>query len=298
MNSVISKIKWFIICALVVVVVGMTLFGVFGFNNTVDYQKSYELNVTVDQSIDEAKEVIRTSSNKYLNDKGIKAVDFAYQELDGGFVLIYKFTDKVQVDTADFESVIDTALSAETKTQGVLSSVSFNEVTVNVDNQYGYTLLAIGVALIALFVYALFMEKLSGAVAIACSSIGSFVVYVSLVAITRLPVINFVSAISALSFAIGGALSATTVNRYREEFKNSTSKPDVYAIVNNIASAEWKKYLFTAIVAIVAGVAISAFIKPYAMIVGAHIVLAVIASTVTAFFMSPLIWSAIKGKKK
>ena len=40
-----TKMKWFITVTLIVLVAGMAVFGFLGFNNSVDYSESYEINV-------------------------------------------------------------------------------------------------------------------------------------------------------------------------------------------------------------------------------------------------------------
>ena len=52
MNAISKSMKWFTIVVIAVLVIGMTLLGVFGLNDTVDFKESYEVQVSVDQTYD------------------------------------------------------------------------------------------------------------------------------------------------------------------------------------------------------------------------------------------------------
>ena len=113
MKNVLGKFKWFIIAALVLIVAGMTLFGVLGFNNTVDYKDSYEVHVGIDQSVDAAKVILKDASENYFEEKDIKYS--SYQVVDDGVKLIYKFKNDVTSDVSGLQTAIQTALSQQTK---------------------------------------------------------------------------------------------------------------------------------------------------------------------------------------
>ena len=44
--TLLKKIKIFFVVALALIVVGFTMFGIFGFNQTVDYKPSYEVQAS------------------------------------------------------------------------------------------------------------------------------------------------------------------------------------------------------------------------------------------------------------
>lgn len=284
------KNKLFIIITLVITVIGMTLFGVFGFNQTVDYNKSFEVRVSVEQNVASAKETMLTETNAYFASKGIKAKDYAFQTLGEGETLIYKFANAIPADVSGLEAHLE-------------SKIADNDITVNMDevvgnNKFdiGWLLLAIGLAIVASFVYAIIMEKLAASVAVAFSSIASFIVFVALMGLTRLPAYPFVGAAAALAAAFGGLLSIATAARLREEFKNA-ERPNAKEIAEKVMKEEGKKYLFTIIAVLVAAVALAAFISPYMMIVAGQIALAALSAVGVSYFGTPLIWSAIKSKK-
>jgi len=299
MKNVMKKMKWVIILTLVVLVAGMTLFGVFGFNDTVDYNESYEMQVSVDQSIDQAKSILKTSADKFLEEKGICNAEYAYQEMDDGKILIYKFSSDVTASVAGLKEYIDKALQENDAAKGAVATVEVNKVDGDSFNQIGWVLLGIGITLVVAFLYTVIMEKLASAVAVVCSSVLAFLVYFALMAITRLPATTFIGVFSVVAVALSSALSVSTVNKYKEAIKDAgNGKVSYSSIADKIAVSEGKKYLFTVIAVLVAAVAIAAFFVPYLMILGGQIALAGVSAVFAAYFCTPFIWTAIKKDKK
>ncbi len=298
MKSVMGKIKVAIIITLIVLVAGMAILGVFGLNNTVDYKAGYELQVSVDQSIDEAKTILKTSSDAFLSEKGIKSANYAYQELDDGRLLVYKFNKDVTADVVGMKDYINAALDANEVAKGAEPKVVVNEVIGNKDGQIGWVILALGITLAVAFVYTLIMEKLASAVAVVCSAIISALTFVALTALTRIPVANFFGAFLGLSFALALALSVATVNKYKQAIKESgKDKVSHRAIADKVGARDVKKYLLTLVAVLIAGVAVSAFFVPYMMIIGGQLAIAGVAAVFSAYFTTPLIWTAIKKDK-
>lgn len=298
MKSVMGKIKVAIIITLIVLVAGMAILGVFGLNNTVDYKAGYELQVSVDQSIDEAKTILKTSSDAFLSEKGIKSAKYAYQELDDGRVLVYKFNKDVTNDVTGMKDYINSALDANEVAKGAEPKVVVNEVIGNKDGQIGWVILALGITLAVAFIYTLIMEKLASAVAVVCSAIISALTFVALTALTRIPIANFFGAFLGLSFALALALSVATVNKYKQAIKESgKDKVSYRAIADKVGASDVKKYLLTLVAVLIAGVAVSAFFVPYMMIIGGQLAIAGIAAVFSAYFTTPLIWTAIKKDK-
>lgn len=299
MNGVIKKLKWFVIVTLIVLVAGMTLFGIFGFNNTVDYDKSYEVQVSVDQSIDQAKEILKTNTEKYFADNKIEFVEYAVQELDEGKSLVYKFNSDVTEKVSGLKEYIDTALKGDEVAKGALATVEVNEVDGDSFDQIVWILLGVGITIAVAFIYTLIMEKLACAVSVICSSVLSFVLFFSLMALTRLPAVTFVGVLSVLAVALSAALSVSTANAYNREIKDSAKGKVIYSdVANKVSKFESKKYLLTLIIALVAAASLSAFFVPYMMILGGQIALAGVSAVVSAYFMTPLMWTIIKKDKK
>lgn len=289
------KSKLFIIITLSILVVGMTLLGVFGFNQTVDYKDSYEVRVSIDQSVEKAKDILLEETNAYFAENGIKSKSYAFQKLDDGKVLVYKFNKEVPAAVDGVAAHVDAKLTAESL--NAKTTVDVSKIIGNKKSSVGALLLGIGVATVLTFIFALIMEKLAASVAVAFSSALSFITFIALMSITRLPAYPFVGFSVAISVALAGVLSISTANRLRNEYKTA-EKPDAKQIALSVMQLEKKKYLFTLVAVLIVAVALSASFVPYMMIVGGQVALAGLCAVIVSYFGTSLIWSAIKGAKK
>ncbi len=283
------KSKLFIVISLVVLVVGMALLSV-GLNQTVDYKDSYEVRVSVNQRT--GIETIRTETEKFFDDNGIKAKDFAYQELGDGKILVYKFNNEVPEKVNELQAHLQSKLTDTLK-----ATVEIDEVVTNQSEITGWVALALGIAVVGIFIYSIIMEKLAGSVATACASLLSGLLFISLMSITRIPAYPFIGVATAFAMALGAGMTVTTISRLNEEYKNSANKVSAFEIAEKVEKAECLKYLFTAIILLIVVATISAFFVPYLMIVGGQIALAGICALAVSHLGAPLLWAAIKGKK-
>ncbi len=303
MKNVLGKFKWFIIAALVLIVAGMTLFGVLGFNNTVDYKDSYEVHVGIDQSVDAAKVILKDASENYFEEKDIKYS--SCQVVDDGVKLIYKFKTDVTSDVSGLQTAIQTALDND----GSITDIDASAVEVYAVKgqgfeslQLGWVLLAFGISLVAIFLYAIFVEKVAGAVSIICSYLLSFLLFISIMAITRIPAVPYVEISAIVSAIVSAGLSIALSSRYREESKNTANaKLTVAQIAEKVAISEAKVFIWALVLALVVAIAIGAFAIigiQYMLIIGAQLLLAVVVAVVTAYMLTPYVWTAIKNSKK
>jgi len=113
MNSVMNKMKYFVISSLVILVVGMTLLGIFGLNKPIDYSDSYEINVSIAIDDDSLKQEMKETADKYFEENGIIYASFQSQE--DGMSLVYKFTTDQTSKVQELKSVLDAVLSLNTQ---------------------------------------------------------------------------------------------------------------------------------------------------------------------------------------
>ena len=300
-----KKYKLFIVVALIVLVVGMAILGFVGSNQTIDNKFGYEVEISIDQNVGNATDVLKSSADSYFDEKGIDIVKYAYQELDDGETLVYKFNKDVKLDKVDLETYIQDKLDTKVVdadknaiTAGTVEvSAEYSSVIGNDNFQFGWLLLSLGLAVVASFVYALFMGKLSGAVATVSSAVLSSLLFVALISIVRLPAYPIFGVAIAISAITSAILSIATVGALREELKNSNAKFATNELVEKVMKRECKKYLFSAIAVAVASVALSAFIVPNMMFVGGQLLVAGLCGVCVAYFTAPMLWIAIKGNK-
>lgn len=293
MNALKLKNKLFVVITLALVVVGMAIFGIFGFNQTVDYKDCYEVRVSVSQGFDGATELLASETNFYFAQNGIKSKNYAFQKAEDGSLLIYKFNKQVPTSVDGLQDYLNDKF-ADAEFTSVSAKVEVNEVIGNKKFDAGKLLLALGISIVLIFVYALIMEKLAVAVATICSAVVSFLLFLSMVALLRVPAYPFVSAGLALSVAIPSLMALASARKMRLVFK-SKDKPNAKEIAEGVMKKECVKYLFVLVAFLVVAAAVSALFVPYMMIMGAQIALVGLVSVASAYFVAPLIWSAIKG---
>ena len=296
-----KKIKYFIIATLSLLVVGITLLGVFGFNQTADFKESYELQVSIDQRAVGATEVLSTSVDEYFASKGIAPVCGGKQVTDDGMGLIFKFNSDVSSYSTELKQYVEGKLLAGGINTAEVTAV---EVFVNasvIKEAEGFDdwmlLVGAAVAVVCIFVYALIMTKLTGALATLFSSVLSAIGFVALLAITRLPAQPFVTIGCIFSGILGGVLALSSIARFREEDKNTANdKLSTKELVEKMLKVEKKKYLLVLIAVALIGVALVATTASYFMIAGAQLIITAIVATASGYFGVPLIWNAIKNK--
>ncbi len=296
-SGVMNKMKYFVISCLVILVVGMTLLGIFGLNKPIDYSDRYEVVVSIAIDDEDLKLTMKDTADKFFEENEIAVAGFQSQE--EGMSLIYKFND-------DQTLIVDGLKEAMKNAFVGVDEMTNNEVAV-VCNFVGQgsivqplkIVLAYGIAIVAIFIYMLIMNKLASAVAVICSSVASVIAFLAMLAITRIPAVPFVELSAMLAGAIGALLSVSTVGKYREELKNTVSnKFSVKEIADKVCKTEFKKYLYILAAIVIASVAVSAFFTRYMLIIGGQLLVAGLVSTACAYFMTPLMWTAIKGKHK
>ena len=121
-------------------------------------------------------------------------------------------------------------------------------------------------------------------------------------AITRIPAVPYVEISAIVSAIVSAGLSIALSSRYREESKNTANaKLTVGQIAEKVAISEAKIFVWALVLALVIAIAIGAFAIAgiqYMLIIGVQVLLAVVVAVVTAYMLTPYIWTAIKNSKK
>lgn len=294
-NGVISKVRHYVIALIAIILIGVTLFGIFGFNQTADYKNSYQVKVSIDRKASGATEILEQSVEEFFESQA-KVVSYATQVEDGGKIIILKLRDEVSEKTvADAKVFLQEKF--DTAELNVKVDVEAQEIVVN--NRVNWKIvLAAGIALVIILIYALIFEKLAGALAVGYSAIVSVITFLALMGITRLPASPFIVSSCLISMMLSSAMALTSVARYREEAKNSASEKLTFAqIVNEVSKKEKRKYILCAGIVAFVGIVLALCGFGYFIWGGAQIILAGASALFTAYFGAPLVWSAIKSKK-
>ncbi len=295
------KFKITFIIMLAVILAGMAVLGIFGLNNTADFSAAYEVHVGIDQNIDGSPEVVDTAARDYFTSVGVKISDYATQTLDDGATYVYKLNSLGDLVEEDLQRAIDGAI-ADSEFSNLVGSVDVYSTAVGDNTEdYLYVLLAIGIAVVAYFIYSLIAEKAAGGVAVLCVSVFSALVYISFVAITRVPEAPVFGAVLAGTIALSSLLAAGMCNRFRETEKLVTEEKLTPAdIAQKGASMSVKRMNFMLVGFAAAAVAFAVcgiLFSYYLAFFGAHLLIAAVSAYFTSMTVTPAIWSAVKGTK-
>lgn len=297
-----GKNKLFTILTLVVIMAGMLMLGFLGMNETADFKKSYEVQVGIDQNVNGSAEVVDKAAKDYFMSVGAKPSSFATQTLDDGAVYVYKFNSADNIKEADLKTAVDSAIAASDFSH-LVGSVKVYETNVgDGSGEFLYALLALGIAIVAIFLYALITEKVAGGTAVLASAVLSGLIFVSLMAITRVPASPFFTVMLAASVALGAVFSVVMCNRFRENERlaaeQKLSSAEVAAKGFKMSSTRFK-FVFAGVLVAAAALAVGGFFggATYLAFIGAELLIAGISALYSASLISPFIWAGIRGGK-
>ncbi len=293
-----KKLKIFVITVLVLLVAGMTLLGVLGFNQTVDNKKSYEMQVSVDQIVGNSVDILKSSSVEALESVyGSSMGNCSVQELNSGATIVYKFNFDVTGEISTIKTTIQTALDAS-DVKGVNAEVKvFENLGSYPRETIGWTALSLGIALVVICIYAFIMNKLSGGVSVLCSSVLSVLLFTALMAITRIPTEPYFVILASVTAIISSALALVFTTRYKAIIKND-EKSTPLEVCEGVNKSLFSVLISFAGLVLLTAIIVSVTCGLSSLYLGLAIIVAGIASIGSAVYMTPLIWSLIKSKKK
>ena len=302
--SINGKYKIWVILTVAILVIGFTLFGIFGFNQTADYKDSYEAVVSMDTQLEVTTEKLEQTADAYLQNKGYKVVEFATERVDGPigrYSIIYKFDKDVKLDA----DAMQTYLTSKLGSASIVIEVEYNNV-VNpyVNEGIGWVLLAVGITMIAVFVYMFFMEKVAGAVSVLASSVLSALLFVALLGATRIPANPFALACCLASSVLSAILSAGLVNRFKEQIRLNQAKTvnaeklSYREIADLSAKDSFLRFTFVAGAIVLASALMVAIGSTYIKFLGLQVLVAGATAIFSSLIGVTLLWPVLKSIKK
>ncbi len=290
-NSILSKI-W-LIATVLIVLAGIVLLSVFGFNNTVDYSKGYELTVGVDQNVDN-QNLIETTTESFFAENNIAPKKYSKVFLNDGSYVVYKFDGVIEFDKF-YKDALISKLETALNNEYIAVSVDFKEFKSFSEVNALSIALALIISAVAIFVFTIIFGKGRIAVTNLFASIVSVLSYLGMIALFRVPVCNFLGVFTAFSLA----LSVLVATLLTFKFKN------ILRIVSNekmplseVASQGVKEGLpkFIVIIASVLAlcVALLVFGTAYLKILALHLLISAVASFGASLIGAPAVWALIK----
>ena len=288
-----NKIRVFIIVIVALLVVGISLFSFLGFNQDVDNKSSYEMQISLNQVAGESIDVLKASSVDALAEIG----KYSLQELNNGATLICKFDFDVTEYALAVETSINAVLTQNTTFTGVEAEVNVYKTAGKTFTQIPSLVLVLGVSTALIFVYTLIMNKLSSAVAVLCSSLVSVLLFTALMATTRIPAYPFFEVFAGLAMITSSAIALAITSRYKA-LSYKDEKSTAFEIAEKAHHS--LRFVFIALVglACLASIIVAVIGLSASLFLGLGLLVAGLSAVVSAVYMTPLMWSLLKGINK
>lgn len=298
--KIFQKTKLWIIIALAVVVVGAIIFAFAGFNQTPDYKTSYEVQVTVDQNVSGSGEIVKKTTENYFKEINYKYSSYATQSFEDGSSYIYKFNDQGKVDKDALKTAIENAFTENGIGDLQLAvTVSYKQTVVNSGVNVWLLIAACAISLVAAFIVVAIMNKFASAFTVICNACIAMLVYLAVIAITRIPASTTLAATVALSGILTLITSFIVTCRYKEALK-AEGKSDIAEVAAEGVNNSAKLMCFVAIVGVLAAIALSVSGTLYLVFTGLQILFGVCSAYLVTMIATPALWKAfkqIKGNK-
>lgn len=297
--KILQNTKIWIIIALITVVLGAVLFSVFGVNQTPDYKTAYEVSVSVDQDVQGSAELVKSTAEEYFSEKGYKFSSYATQKAENGATFIYKFHKAGDISESELEGKLSDAFmsSSELSGLGLRASADYKKVITAAGINAGMVILACALGLLAAFLISLFMVKLASATVVICNAVITVIIYMSLIAITRIPASPDFVIGCAVSVILSSVMTFVIACRYKEKLKTD-EKSDVSAVAESGLKFGFSRLCFIACAGVVAAIALSATGSVYLLFTGLKVIVATVSAFLVSVVATPALFSALKSIKK
>ncbi len=304
-----AKFKLWLTVTLSLIVVGMIILGVFGFNQTVDYSDSYELNVKVEKNLGEANSIMTEKVEEFFNEKGIEDATYGRQQIADGEVLVYKFTadnvlfqDKtvLQELMTELENKIETAFNEKGgEVAGLQVEVNAYSATHYLNQKVWRFVIAISIAIVVMFIYVLIMEKVAGALTVLCTSVTSGVLTMAILALARIPAYPYLFATITASAMLASVISIGIVNRAKEISKNVANEGmSSKEVVESATKLSLLRIVFMAIALLIVALLLIIIGTGMLKLVGLHIIVIGATSIFTSYGFTEIFYGLFKKNKK
>ena len=298
--KILNKSRIWIIITVAILVVGLTLLTIFGFNNGVDFKNTFEVKITASEGINNVTDTIEVSSTEYFAENGISYSSYATQVTESG--VIYKFSYKpTELNVTKLQEYVANAVEEIEGLAGIEISVEGPyQTAVYYPTNVWFLILTIVLSLIAIFAYLCFMEKVAGAISVVATSILSTIVYTAFLALTRIPVLPYYLATLISTFIITAVISVVIVNRCRELRKNvGNDKLADIQVSDKATVSSLFRVAFMLGALVLSGLALLIVGNGYLRFLGLQLIALALTSAFVSLAFTGTIWAFFnKGKKK
>ena len=288
-EKTLGKWKLWTIISAVLIVVGIVIACVFGFNPAVDMASVK--TVTVEYPYVAKVETLESVCETSFADSGVKYLD---KKVAGSYTgeVVYYFDLNADTESAVVELQKD--LDEAMKEGGALSGSALIKARTNKETfQEGLTdgfALRAGIALavfaVAAFVYVALRYKLSAGITMTATMLVAIGLTVSLTALTRIPVSASFAAAALVAGLASVVMALITFNRFRDNAKDKEKEKDKTSYEKVLAAVDTKKVLILAAALTLALVLLGAIV-PTARWFALAAFVGVVAATFAGWIFAP-----------
>lgn len=302
-----SKMHVIIIVSAVIVAIGLAMGLIFQFvsdgyfNYGADYS-SYNSVVVKYAYIDGQENTIKDVCDKAFKDAGVNYYVCITGNTDEGGQLVYKFAENANADNLkSAKDAINNALSTESSSG--LSSASYHSVKATLGGGHAltYGAIALSAAVVFQFLYFAIRYKLTAAFAALLADVHNLAIFVSLLAIIRIPVGSTVFAFAALTVVMTMIGCCFLFDKFRGKAKDEGfAKLDTLEQSDVCANENIMNVAITAALVAAAGIVLFVLMSISALSVNLILtgalmaVLSAVSCVYGTAFFTPSVYSRIK----
>ncbi|MBQ9117620.1 MAG: hypothetical protein IJY11_00255 [Clostridia bacterium] len=289
-EKTVGKWKLWTAIVAVIMVVGIVIAAVFGFNTHVDLQSVK--TVTVDYSdiyVEKVEDLEETCENSF--DKSDVTPLKKTVSVKSNAEIIYYFD--VDADLTEAVETLKEDIATATSSTLVKVSVHTEEFQQGLSEDYILrAAIAVGVFAVAAFVYVALRYKLSMGITLAASILAAAGMTVALVAIIRIPVAASFAYAVAFAVLVTAVMSIMTFNRLRDNAKDKDKQKDMTAQEKTVAAVPTKQIL-TLAVALTLAVGVLGAIVAVARWFAVTAFIGIVASVASAWIFAPALFALL-----
>lgn len=282
--NVIKNRKTYRIISLIILVIGLVMYFINGFNYGIDFTGGTVIE------IDLGKEVM------------VDEITPLVEKFDKDISVIHAGKDKEQLiikSTLDLsnEDVLEITKIFEDKYSISQDEVSASKIGPSMGSEIrNKALLSIGISTIAMLIYISIRFEFKFALASIIALIHDVLITIAIYAIFKLPVNS--SFIAAILTIVGYSINDTIVifDRVRENLKFNRNK-DLKDIVNDSINSSLRRTINTSITTITAVVILYVVGVDAIRVLALPLILGMLAGTYSSIFIAPGIWYDLSNKK-
>ncbi len=292
--SITNKTKLWLILVVVIMVIGTTLLGVFGFNKSVDFDAGYEIVVDCEENFNDSELIAKNATDAYFTQNGISVSETVQKS--GSGKITYKFSENPFVNLEQLKTNVQNALNDASIALEV--SVKLNSIKSYPNSQVvGGIVLAV-ISLVVIFVYTLFAENASGALTVTGCGLLSSLLFVDMLGITRLPLRPFGGAVVAGVSVLASIISAVMVDRFNQDKKmESNVKLPNSVVADNGAKKSLLRVVFVFGFMAILSIALIVLGTSYLRLLGLEILVGSLVACGIPYVFSPIILVNTKKEK-